>query len=299
VSRTIGGSSVPFAGAASVSSSEERAAAGAETLAARAEAQGKKQDGAGLVRTARELEGVFLGMVFEAMAEGVGQDDSLFPATPGRDMFQSWFRTEVAKQWANGGGTGLGDTIARSLAKNAGVELPAGGPISLDALSPRAPAAPLGPPPRAEAAAGASRSKPAIGLAPPLPGPPSAPASAPGRLPVDGPITSHFGGRTHPVTHRHDFHNGIDLAVPVGTPVRVPFDGTVVEVERHPNLGLKVVVEHKGGFRSLYGHNSAIEVRVGQPVAAGEVIARSGNTGRSTGLTSISASPATGSRSTR
>lgn len=104
------------------------------------------------------------------------------------------------------------------------------------------------------------------------------------RLPVDGAVTSGVGWRVDPFgTGKKVFHRGIDIAVPVGTPVRATRQGRVVLAGERRGYGATVVVEHDNGDRTLYGHNSALKVRKGDMVEAGTVVAYSGNTGRSTG----------------
>lgn len=76
-------------------------------------------------------------------------------------------------------------------------------------------------------------------------------------------------------------HPGIDLAVPVGTLVRAVGGGTVRQTGDDPHYGLFVLLEHPNGYESMYGHLSRITTTVGREVPAGEVIGRSGNTGRS------------------
>lgn len=107
----------------------------------------------------------------------------------------------------------------------------------------------------------------------------------PGSLlwPVTGRISSPFGSRTHPVTGRPDFHEGIDIAVPEGTPVRAAAGGKVVKAGWMDGYGYGVVIEHMDGVQTLYGHNSKVLVEPGQYVRRGEVIAYSGSTGLSTG----------------
>lgn len=100
--------------------------------------------------------------------------------------------------------------------------------------------------------------------------------------PVRGRLTSRFGTRPDPFTGRNTIHYGMDLAVPIGTPVRAAADGLVVEAGRQNGYGLSVRIDHGYGYQTLYGHNSQILVKVGQRVTKGQVIARSGNTGRST-----------------
>ena len=103
------------------------------------------------------------------------------------------------------------------------------------------------------------------------------------RPPVVGDVTSGFGLRSHPVTHEADQHDGVDIAVAVGTDVRTPFPGTVARVEAHPHLGETVVVQHAGAYQTVYGHLQDATVEVGDAVAAGTVVAKSGQTGRVTG----------------
>ncbi|AJE04878.1 M23 family metallopeptidase [Geobacter pickeringii] len=103
-------------------------------------------------------------------------------------------------------------------------------------------------------------------------------------LPVNGPVTSGVGWRVDPFgSGKLVFHRGIDIAAPEGTPVRVTRRGRVVHAGIHGGHGLTVIVEHDGGDKTLYGHNSALKVRLGEELEAGAVIALSGNTGRSTG----------------
>lgn len=92
-----------------------------------------------------------------------------------------------------------------------------------------------------------------------------------------GRITSGFGPRWNAQ------HKGLDVAAPIGTPIRVPLDGTVIDSGPASGFGLWVRVRHADGTITLYGHIDRTLVEVGQRVSAGEVIAEVGNTGRSTG----------------
>lgn len=105
------------------------------------------------------------------------------------------------------------------------------------------------------------------------------------RWPVDGdwPVSSPFGPRVHPVTGLRHLHNGVDLAVPVGTPVLAAQAGRVATVTEDARSGKYVALEHGNGVRTVYCHLDASDVAVGDTVAAGQTIATSGNTGRSTG----------------
>ncbi|MFC4767172.1 M23 family metallopeptidase [Effusibacillus consociatus] len=99
-------------------------------------------------------------------------------------------------------------------------------------------------------------------------------------------ISSGFGRRTDPLTGKQDFHKGIDLPAPIGTPVLAVRDGTVVQVlaERDSGgYGNLIVIQHSGGVTSWYAHLSAAFVTPGTRVHRGEQIGAVGSTGRSTG----------------
>jgi len=101
--------------------------------------------------------------------------------------------------------------------------------------------------------------------------------------PALGYITSHFGMRYSPVDGELRLHSGIDMAVSTGTPVLASQDGEVLEAGYSSVFGRYVLVRHAGGYRSLYAHNSALAVSVGETVSQGDVVAYSGSTGLSTG----------------
>ena len=100
--------------------------------------------------------------------------------------------------------------------------------------------------------------------------------------PVRGWITSPYGYRRDPFTGRREFHEGVDIAAPIGAPIRAPADGVVVFVGRKPGYGKMVILDHGYGYSTAYGHCSKILVRIGQRVKRGQIIAKVGNTGRST-----------------
>jgi len=102
---------------------------------------------------------------------------------------------------------------------------------------------------------------------------------SPGALgwPVSGPVTSPFGMRWGRM------HEGIDIAVPSGTPVHAAAAGRVVYAGWMSGYGNLVALDHGGGLSTAYGHNTSLAVSVGEDVDAGQVIAYSGSTGHSTG----------------
>lgn len=96
-------------------------------------------------------------------------------------------------------------------------------------------------------------------------------------------ITSGFGSRIHPITRKRSFHSGIDLAVDLATPVYATASGTVVYASVKGGYGRCIIVRHKYGFSTLYGHLIAYYVRAGSKVEQGTPIGFVGSTGRSTG----------------
>jgi murein DD-endopeptidase MepM/ murein hydrolase activator NlpD len=112
----------------------------------------------------------------------------------------------------------------------------------------------------------------------------------PNWTPVDGfawpavaPITSRFGMRVSPIDGQRRLHAGVDLGVVLGTPIRASKAGKVVQAETDSIYGLMVVINHGDGYSTLYAHNSALDVSVGQRVEQGQTISQSGSTGKSTG----------------
>ena len=98
------------------------------------------------------------------------------------------------------------------------------------------------------------------------------------------PISSHFNPRRlHPVTGRIAPHNGVDLATPTGTPVLSTGNGRVTRVATHRYAGKYIDIDEFGPYSTRFLHLSKILVKKGQHVERGQVIALSGNTGRSTG----------------
>lgn len=97
--------------------------------------------------------------------------------------------------------------------------------------------------------------------------------------------TSKFGWRTNPVTNEKQYHKGIDLRAARRTPVHVTADGVVryVEDKNKGTFGRVIIVSHNFGFETIYGHLRFTDVKVGDVVKKGQVIGRSGNSGRSNG----------------
>lgn len=103
------------------------------------------------------------------------------------------------------------------------------------------------------------------------------------KWPARGVITSWFSWRRDPFSGRNTFHNGIDIGVPMGTPVACAMDGTVSATGYSSTMGKYVNITHPGGWSTLYAHMSSIAVQPGQYVSQGKRLGLSGNTGYSTG----------------
>lgn len=97
-------------------------------------------------------------------------------------------------------------------------------------------------------------------------------------------INSKFNPRRkHPVTGRITPHNGIDFKARVGTPIYAPADGVVTYRGYQRLAGYYIIIKHEGSFSTVYMHLSRMEVAKGQKVHVGQMIAKTGNTGRTTG----------------
>jgi hypothetical protein len=101
--------------------------------------------------------------------------------------------------------------------------------------------------------------------------------------PASGEITSRYGMRQSPIDGQWRLHAGIDLGIVEGSPVRASKDGTVITAGWNDVFGNVVVVDHGGGYKTLYAHNSQLEVSEGDQVTQGQVLSLSGTTGWSTG----------------
>jgi murein DD-endopeptidase MepM/ murein hydrolase activator NlpD len=109
-------------------------------------------------------------------------------------------------------------------------------------------------------------------------------ASIPAIIPTHGDYTSsRFGMRIHPILKVRKMHAGMDFVTDVGTPVYAPGNGKVISVRRNGGYGLEVTIDHGYGYRTKYAHLSKSLVKRWQKVERGQIIAKSGNSGLSTG----------------
>jgi len=107
----------------------------------------------------------------------------------------------------------------------------------------------------------------------------------PDMWPILGPINSGFGEREDPILGMGtgEFHKGVDIGSPDGTPVHAPADGRVVKVGQESGYGRVIEVDHGNGITTVYGHLQGFNVAVGQMVVKGQVLGFVGHSGRVTG----------------
>ena len=104
-------------------------------------------------------------------------------------------------------------------------------------------------------------------------------------IPVDGRITSEYSYRVHPISGEYKFHSGLDIGANSGEDIKSALDGKVVEVDNSASTGYGkyIIVSHSDGVSTLYAHCSEIVAKLGGKVKKGELIAKVGSTGYSTG----------------
>lgn len=96
-------------------------------------------------------------------------------------------------------------------------------------------------------------------------------------------ISSYFGYRDSPIFGKKEFHNGLDIPAAYGSNIIAAANGTVILAKLSSSFGYYLVIDHGSGYSTLYAHNSKLLVGVGDKVLRGDVIAKAGSTGWSTG----------------
>lgn len=96
-------------------------------------------------------------------------------------------------------------------------------------------------------------------------------------------ISDDYGSRMHPILGVQQFHNGVDMAAPGGSPILAAYDGNVVAADYSGSMGNYIMIDHGDGLYTIYMHASALYVSKGTFVTKGQSIAAVGSTGRSTG----------------
>jgi murein DD-endopeptidase MepM/ murein hydrolase activator NlpD len=216
---------------------------------------------------ATQFESLLMSQMMKELKMGLGGEDD--DPDKGSDIgpLGDVMTSQLGIALSRSGGLGIADFMVGALAK----QLPtATAGTSADAS--------------ADAQMAEVTSAPADSLVPTTAATPAATTTAPVTATSNGArVSSQFGWRSDPIDGQTKFHKGMDVAVAQGSTVYAPADGKVVSVGQQTGYGLTVVVQHGNGVETRYAHLSAAEVRPGDTVQAGEPIALSGNTGRSTG----------------
>lgn len=104
--------------------------------------------------------------------------------------------------------------------------------------------------------------------------------SIPAIKPVDCNYGDRFGSRMHPILKIRRMHNGLDMLANTGTPVYAPGDGKIEYAGWRGGYGKTIIINHGFGYKTLYAHLNDMEVKKGQKISRGDLIAHSGNTGK-------------------
>ncbi len=108
-------------------------------------------------------------------------------------------------------------------------------------------------------------------------------ASTPSIWPTKGWVSSDFGYRNSPFTDRREFHRGLDISAPIGTPIYAPAEGKVTFAGKDGAYGITLIIDHGRGITTRYAHMQKYVAQKNQNVSRGQLIGYVGNTGRSTG----------------
>jgi murein DD-endopeptidase MepM/ murein hydrolase activator NlpD len=228
-------------------------------------------EAAAVTLLARQFEATLLRQMLSTMNDSLlGDEES---KGLGMSVMADQMHMELALSLSKAGGVGLAESLVQSL-RSVGVDVPSVGAISpqslSDAVQSASPIALTGvhestlP---ADAQQLHEHTDVAVGSV----------------LPAARHISAAFGWRRDPFTQHTRFHQGTDLRAAYGRDVRAAGDGVVTYAGDRGGYGLTVVVDHGDGVETCYAHLSAADVKAGTRVRAGEVLARSGNSGRSTG----------------
>jgi septal ring factor EnvC (AmiA/AmiB activator) len=102
-------------------------------------------------------------------------------------------------------------------------------------------------------------------------------------LPASGQIVSSFGKHKHPEFNSFTFNNGITIAAPINSEIRAAFDGEVIFADSFKGYGNMLIIDHGGGYFTLYAHAARLDRKVGASVRKNEVVARVGDTDSANG----------------
>lgn len=236
-----------------------------------AEVQAKQNQ---LARLAHEFEAMFLSEMLRGMRSSMLSEEE--QQGLGNATMTDTFDSELGLSLSRSGGLGLANLMMQAMNRQG-----LGADPALASATPGLTAYSVATSSSASASAAPVASVPERAV--------SGLTTTPVGMPVDrsaadpGPVTSPFGWRSDPFTGRAQFHAGTDIRMAYGQDVQVVAPGRVASVGERQGYGLTVVVDHGNGLETRYAHLSGATVREGDRVEAGQVVAQSGNSGRSTG----------------
>ncbi len=206
-----------------------------------------RRDVSKIEKVARDFESYFVGYIFEMASRSIPKEGFLGGSSQ-EQMYQSMFVQQLSSEGAKSPqGFGLAQQLIRQLeGRNQMAQMTESG-LGADLSS------------RIDHEVGESLLIP------------------------QGRVTSGYGMRPDPFTGEQKFHEGIDFAFEYGSPIHAAGDGEVMFSGESKGYGKMLILRHPDGVETLYGHNSDNLVKVGDKVKAGDIIGRTGDTGRSTG----------------
>lgn len=245
-------------------------------------------------RLAHEFEAMLIQQMLQGMRQSMLSDDEENQGLGAETMTET-FDQEIAQAFSRAGGIGLAKTMTQALEQqligSSGAAGSTNGATALALPTPALPPALSVPVSSAPAPMPAIDRRPAAAVAPrpaasaTAPEPPAAEPPEPMARTVSlpGTVTSPFGWRHDPFTGQVRFHAGTDLRAAYGQPVQAIGGGTVVFAGQEHGYGLMVAVDDGAGTQTRYAHLSEADVRVGDRIQPGQMLARAGSSGRSTG----------------
>jgi murein DD-endopeptidase MepM/ murein hydrolase activator NlpD len=214
--------------------------------------QNKKSE---LKKVAQEFEAIFISQLLKVMRETIDESGSTEEGF-GKSTYTEMFDQELSVSLAKRGALGISDLLYQNLVKSE---------IQKESSdSSQAPASPQG------AGIGASSRIDTQEI-------------SDLQLPVLAPVSSPFGVRVDPLSHKMRSHKGVDLAAPKGTAIASPLPGTVVSAGYENGYGNTILIQHSDGLRTRYGHLDSINVKAGEKISEQQMIGTVGDSGRSTG----------------
>lgn len=231
---------------------------------------------------AQEFESLLMGQMMKEMRKSMLSDDEGQETGFGAANMTEMMDTALGAALTKAGGFGLTDVMLRGLDRQfptAGGHGPFEAVAQDSSFAPRV--SPAAPPIASNPALPVSTFHPSSASLP-VTQDPAAEAAAPVIAP-GGRVSSAFGWRADPLNGQARFHKGTDIALAYGHEVQAAAGGRVAFVGERPGYGLTVVIDHGAGLETRYAHLSGYSVQVGDEVGSGQIVARSGNSGRSTG----------------